>query len=140
MNKAIKILLPAVLAGLVLSSGALATTGCGSSKPAFCGDRDQLEQSVKGLTDISPTSGSVSQYEDQLNEIQDNAGQTLDAAREDFPQETEAVESSINRLSTKIEDLPKSPGTSDYLQLIGEATSLASAVSQFVQATNSACN
>lgn len=140
MRKPIKILLPVLLAGLVLSSGALATSGCSSSKPAYCGDRDQLEQSVKGLTDISPSAGSVSAYQDQLNEIQDNAGKTLDSARQDFPEETDAVESSIGRLADTIENLPKSPSTSDILMIVGEGASLASAVQQFNQATKSACD
>lgn len=140
MRKPIKILLPVLLAGLVLSSGALATSGCGSSKPAYCDDRDQLEQSVKGLTDISPGSDSVPAYQSQLNEIKANAKKTLDSARSDFPQETDAVETSLSDLSDTIENLPKSPGTSDILMVVGEGASLASAVQQFSQATDSACN
>ena len=35
------------------AAGVVALAGCGSSKPAYCTDRTNLENSVKGLTSLT---------------------------------------------------------------------------------------
>ena len=40
-----------------LATGAIAAAGCGSSKPAYCSSRNDLENAVKGLTSLNVSSG-----------------------------------------------------------------------------------
>ena len=56
----------------LLVTSASAFAGCGGSKPAYCTDRSNLENSVKGLADLTVTSG-MSGLEAQLNKIKTNS-------------------------------------------------------------------
>jgi len=140
MKNPIKITVSALLAGLVLSSGALATSGCGSSKPAFCADRDRLEQSVTDVSKIQLNSGAGTALQQQIQVIEAEASETIDAARQDFPEESRAVDSSLAEVTKSVEDLPNSPSASDLLPTFGKVAQLVQAVSQFKDATNSACD
>ena len=67
--------------------GALvALAGCGSSsKPAYCTDRTNLENSIKGLTSLSASSG-VSGLKAQLTTIASDATSVVNAAKKRLPQ------------------------------------------------------
>ncbi len=139
MKNPIKLTVTALLAGLVLSGASLTSTGC-SSNPAFCADRDQLEQSVSDLSKIQLNSDAGTALQQQIQVIETQANQTVDAARQDFPEESDAVESSLAEVTKSIEGLPDSPSASDLLPTFGKVAQLVQAVSQFKDATDSACD
>ena len=72
----------------------IALAGCGSSKPGYCTDRTNLENSVKGLTSLNVSSG-LSGLEAQLKKIQSDATTLVNSAKSDFPTETSALKSSV---------------------------------------------
>jgi hypothetical protein len=122
---------------LVLAAAATAVTlaGCGSSKPAYCTDRTNLENSVKGLT-----SSGVSGLKSQLKQIQSDATTLVNSAKGDFPSETSAITSSVSALKTSVTALPSSPSAAQIATATKDAASVVSSVKSFVDASNSKCS
>ena len=109
--------------------------GCGSSKPAYCTDRTNLQNSVKGLT-----SSGVSGLKSQLKQIQSDASTLVNSAKSDFPSETSAITSSVSALKSSVTALPSSPSTAQVATATRDAASVVSSVRSFVDASNSKCS
>jgi len=122
---------------LVLAAAATAVTlaGCSSSKPAYCTDRTNLTNSVKGLT-----SSGVSGLKSQLKQIQTDATTLVNSAKGDFPSETSAITSSVSALKNSVTALPSSPSTAQIATAAKDAASVVSSVKSFVDASNSKCS
>lgn len=121
---------------LVLAAAATAVVlaGCGSSKPAYCTDRTDLQNSVKGLT-----SSGISGVKSQLKQIQSDATTLVNSAKSDFPSETGAITSSVNALKSSVAALPSSPSAAQIATVTKDAASVVSSVKSFVDASNSKC-
>ena len=121
----------------VLAAAATAITlaGCSSSKPAYCTDRTNLTNSVKGLT-----SSGVSGLKSQLKQIQTDATTLVDSAKSDFPSETTAITSSVSALKNSVTALPSSPSAAQIATATRDAASVVSSVKSFVDASNSKCS
>ena len=122
---------------LVLGAAAtaVALAGCGSSKPAYCTDRTNLQNSVKGLT-----SSGISGIRSQLTQIQSDATTLVNSAKSDFPSETGAITSSVNALKSSVAALPSSPSAAQIAIVTKDAASVVSSVKSFVDASNSKCS
>jgi outer membrane murein-binding lipoprotein Lpp len=122
---------------LVLAAAATAITlaGCSSGKPAYCTDRTNLTNSVKGLT-----SSGVSGLKSQLKQIQTDATTLVDSAKSDFPSETTAITSSVSALKNSVTALPSSPSAAQIATATRDAASVVSSVKSFVDASNSKCS
>jgi hypothetical protein len=123
-----------VVAGIC---GVLAGCG-GSSKPAYCSDRSNLESSVKGLTDLTLTSG-MSGLEAQLNKIKTNSTNLVKSAQSDFPNETAAVKSSFGALDKTVKGLSSSPSASDIATVAVQTSAFVTSVKNFMDSTSSKC-
>jgi len=82
----------------------VALAGCGSSKPAYCTDRTNLNNSVKGLTSLTASSG-ISGLKSQVNTIQSHATTLVSSAKSDFPSQTSAITSLVDALKTGVPQL-----------------------------------
>jgi hypothetical protein len=121
-----------------VTMGALA--GCGSSsKPAYCGERTNLQNSVKELPS-AVTSGGLSSLKSQLSTIQSQASSVVDSAKQDFPSESSAVSTAVSALQQSVQALPSSPSAADLVSVGKDAAGLVTAVNNFVDATNSKCS
>jgi hypothetical protein len=120
--------------------GLLAATGCGSSsKPAYCTSRANLENSIKGLTDLNVSSG-LSGLQAQLAKIQSDANAVVSSAKGDFANETSAIKSSVSALGDTIKAFPSSPSPNDIATLARQAAAAVTAVQNFYNATSSKCS
>jgi hypothetical protein len=117
----------------------IALAGCGSSKPGYCTDRTNLENSIKGLTSLNVSSG-VSGLEAQLNKIETDATTLVNSAKSDFPTETSAVKSSIDSLSSAVKGLTSSPSAAQIAAIAADAGNVASSVKSFTDASSSKCS
>src|ERR1700761_9281812 len=119
---------------LVLAAAATAVTlaGCSSSKPAYCTDRTNLENSVKGLT-----SSGVSGLKSQLKQIQTDATTLVNSAKSDFPSETTAIPSPVSAPKTTRRARRSSPAAAQPAAATRSAASVVSPVKSFVDASNS---
>jgi hypothetical protein len=112
----------------------VALAGC-SSKPAYCTDRTNLQNSVKGLT-----SAGISGLKTQVKQIQSDATTLVNSAKSDFPTETSAITSSVDALKNSLAALPSSPSAVQIATVTQNASSVVSSVKTFVDASNSKCS
>jgi len=121
---------------LVLAAAAttVALASCGSSKPAYCTDRTNLQNSVKGLT-----SSGISGIRSQLTQIQSDATTLVNSAKGDFPSETSAITSSVSTLKSSVAALPSSPSAAQIATVTRDAASVVSSVKSFTDASSSKC-
>lgn len=127
---------PTVL--LATATAIVALAGCGSSKPAYCSSRTNLENSVKGLTELNLSSG-VSGLEAQLRKIETDATALVNSAKSDFPGQTSAISSSVRALESAVKALPASPSAGQIASVATSAASVVNAVKGFTDATSSKC-
>jgi hypothetical protein len=124
---------------IAAATAAIALAGCGSSKPAYCTDRTNLQNSIKGLTSLTASSG-VSGLKTQVNQIQSDATTLVNSAKSDFPTETSAITSSVNALKNSVAALPASPSAAQIATVTKDAGSVVSSVKSFMDASNSKCS
>jgi hypothetical protein len=124
---------------LVAVVGVIAMAGCGSSKPAYCTDRTNLESSVKGLSHPDLSNG-LSSLEAQLKKIESNATTLVNSAKSDFPTETSAITSSVDALKSAVTQLASDHSAANIAAVTADAASVVKSVQSFTDATNSKCS
>lgn len=127
----------AVVCSAVL--GAMALASCGSSKPGYCSDVPNLENSIKGLANQG-FSGSISSLKAQVMEIQSAATAAVTSAKSDLPNETRAVESSLETLGGAVKSLSSNSSPSQLASVANDASGVVNSVNGFVNATKSKCS
>lgn len=131
---------PLSIVGALLAVGLL-VAGCGSdSKPAYCSNVSELEKSVGEIGDVKLETGAIATLQSDLQTVQSNANEVVSSAKEDFPNETNAVKSAVSKFSTTIEQLPPSPTAQQLLPLASEISAVVTASKNLVSATQSACD
>jgi len=128
-----------VLYVAAIGLGVVVLGGCGSSKPAYCSARTNLEDSIKGLTSLSVSSG-ISGLEAQLKKIQADANTLVSQAKSDFPSQTSAIKSSVDALTGAVKSLPTNPSATQIATVASSASSMVSSVQNFVDASHSKCS
>ena len=124
----------------VVAAGLVGLAGCGgSSKPAYCSDRSNLESSVKGLTALTLSSG-ISGLKTQLTTIQSDATKVVSSAKSDFPSQTSAIKSSVAALQSAVKALPTHPSATQLGAVATAAASVVSSVKSFTDVTSSNCS
>lgn len=128
-----------LLLALAVAAGVVALVGCSSSKPAYCADRTNLQNSVKGLSSLN-LSGGASSLKTQLTTIESDATTLVSSAKSDFPSETSAITSSVDALKSSVTALPSSPSVAEIATVTKDAASVVSSVKSFIDASNSKCS
>jgi hypothetical protein len=117
----------------------IALAGCGSSKPAYCSDRTNLENSVKNLPSSVSSSG-ISGLASQITTIKSQATTLVSSAKSDFPTETSAVKTSVDALASAVKALPSSPSATQLAAIGLDATNVVSSVKSFTDNSKSKCS
>ena len=126
---------------LALAAAGLIAAGCGSdSKPDYCSDVSDLQQSVDDLKGVQLESGALSTLQTDVQKVQTNADAVVSSAKEDFPTETSALKSSVATLSTTIQQLPPAPTAQQLLAVAPPISSTVTATKNLASATKSACD
>ena len=125
--------------GALAVVGLVALAGCGSSKPGYCTNRSNLENSIKGLTSLNISSG-LTGLQSQLKKIETDASSLVNSAKNDFPSETSAIKSSVAALESAVKALPSSPSAGQIATVASAASSVVSSVKSFTDATSSKCS
>jgi hypothetical protein len=130
----------AALAGCSSSSSSGGnTTSTSSGLAAYCADRTNLENSIKGLTSLNASSG-VSGLTSQLDAVQSAATKLVNSAKGDFPTQTSAITSSMNALKSSVAGLASNPTPGQIATITKDAASMVSAVQSFMVASSSKCS
>ncbi len=126
---------------LALAAAALVAAGCGSdSKPDYCSNVSDLQQSVDDLKNVQLNSSTLTTLQTDLQKVQTNADAVVSSAKQDFPSETSALKSSVSTLSTTIQQLPPSPTAQQLLAVAPQISSTVTAAKNLSSATKSACD
>jgi hypothetical protein len=129
-----------VLAATIAAVGLIAVAGCGSSsKPAYCSDRTNLENSIKGITSAAK-SGGTSGLQTQVTKVESAATALVDSAKGDFPTETSAIKTNVDQLKTAVQGFPSNPSASDLAPIALDASAVVTSVKNFSSATSSKCD
>ena len=124
----------ALIAGVVVVTAAAALAGCsdddsdsssstsGSGKQAVCDARDQLETSVRDLTDPSLLTSGKSGIQDALDETQQDLDDFGSTAKDSYQPQVDEVKSAIEGLQDAIGDADTG-SISESIQGIGNAIS-----------------
>lgn len=125
---------------MALLALALFSIGCGdSSKPDYCSNVSDLQGSVDELSSVKLESGAVETLKADLEKIQTNANAVVSSAKQDFPNETSALKSSVSDLSARVNQLPAAPTPQQLLGLGSEIKTTVTAAQELSSATESAC-
>ena len=130
------------IVSVALAAAALIAIGCGSSndKPAYCSDVSDLQSSVNDLKNVQLNSDTISTVQTDVQKIQTNANAAVSSAKQDFPNETSALKSSVSTLSTAIKQLPSSPTAQQLAALVPDISNTVTAAKNLSSATKSACD
>jgi len=127
-----------VLLACAAAIAVVALAGCGSGKPGYCTDRANLENSIKGLSNLNGS--GISGLKSQLTQIQSDANALVNSAKSDFPNETSAISSSVSALKDSVTALPSGPSVAQVAAVTKDAANVVSSVKSFTDATGSQCN
>jgi hypothetical protein len=126
---------------VALAAAALVAGGCGGDdKPEYCSNVSDLQQSVDDLKSVQPDSAIVSTLQTDVQKVQSNANAVVSSAKQDFPSQTAALQSSVSSLSTEIKQLPPSPTPQQLFALTLPVNSVVTAAQGLSSATSSACD
>jgi hypothetical protein len=119
---------------------ALLICACSSSKPAFCAKSSELKSAVSALTHIDLAKEGVAGAEAAVHHVQSSAKGLVEAAKSEFPQQTEAIEHAAKEFgeSVKAASNPQQR-SSAVAQIPAEIVALGTAVNDFASATKSKC-
>ena len=125
----------ALVAGLAVP--ALLVCSCGSSKPTYCVKSEELKSSVSALTHLDLSKEGVAGAEAALRKVQSSANALVDAAKSEFPKQTEAISTSAKELADSVK--AASTNSSAVSAIPAEIVALGSAANSFVSETKSKC-
>jgi hypothetical protein len=126
------------LAAALIAVGSV-SLGCGSSKPEYCSKTDDLQEALSTMKgDV--TGGKVSAIQPDVKTVRNDVEAVVNSARSDFPSQTQALDSSVSKLTAAVEALPSSPSVSDVVRLAGDVEGATTAVRDFKAATSSKCD
>lgn len=129
-----------LILALALAAPALMVAGCGDDKPDYCSNVSDLQSSIDELKSVDLGTDTLSTVQTDVQAIQRDADAVVSSAKEDFPDETSALESSVSTLSTSVQELPASPTAEQLLALAPQIANSVSAADNLKSATSSACD
>jgi hypothetical protein len=116
--------------------------GCGgSSKPSYCGKTADLKKSVQELSAVNVVQGGTNALTSALSSVQSNANGVVSSAKNDFPDQTAAISSSIDALKKSAQSLASSPAQPAVIaQVPGQISAVVKSIQDFSSATSSKCS
>lgn len=123
-----------------LAAFAVGVAACGGAdEPAYCADREALEQSLAGLADVDVRTGGIGALTDQLDEVERDASALVDSARDEFGDEAAALRSAIARFESSARATLADPSAADAAELQADAADVTVAFEALSDAVESSC-
>lgn len=118
---------------------ALAAAGCGSSKPAYCADRDALQTSLGDLKSVNVQKEGVSGVEAKLRKVESDAQALVASAKKEFQPQAAALQTSVAQLKSAVSQAAASPSAQSIGHAATSASAVASAFGELSNAVKSKC-
>lgn len=129
-----------VLASVGLVAGALPLSSCGSSKPSYCAEEAELKKNVQALGEVNVVQGGTNAVTSALHKVESSAKGLVEAAKSEFPTQTQALDTSVSTLVGSVKELANpQTSTSAAGKIPGEVAALSTALTGFTSATSSKC-
>ena len=122
-------------------AAAVLVVGCGSSssKPSYCSSLTSLTESVKAVPTTDIVKNGTNALKASVDKVINNAHAVVDSAKKDFPNETGAITSSVDSLTTTINEIEKSATPALVVQAAGNVAAVGTAVKNFSSSASSKC-
>jgi hypothetical protein len=129
---------PPAIAALLIAAALL--VGCGSSKPSYCSSLASLKSSIKAVPTTNVVQNGTNGLKSALTKVDDDAKAVVSSAKSDFPNESSALQSSVNALAASAKALGSNPSAAAIAQSVSDAAAVSTAVQNFSSATSSKCS
>jgi hypothetical protein len=136
-GEAVRATVPATALAAVLAA---ALAACGSSgKPAYCNDRENLQQSIEALTRVDLKEGGVAALQTQLREVEGDAKALAASAQAEFGPQATALKSSVSALAATVDKAVSNPSAEGFAAVAGQASKAKAAFDDLSGAVGSKC-
>ena len=122
----------------LLCALAFAGLACGGD-PDYCSDVSELEQAVRDLGEVDVVAGGTNALSDALRGVEDQAQATIESAKDDFPDETSAMQDALASLRRSTGELSESPTAEDIAPVATDVAAMVTSVQEFAAASESEC-
>jgi hypothetical protein len=95
--------------GLLVATAALLAACGGADQPAYCQDRDDLQESISGLADVDVGEGGVEAVTDLVAQVRADANALAGSTRDQFGQQSAALRSAAAALGQAVRDAAAEP-------------------------------
>jgi hypothetical protein len=129
-------LVPAAV--LILALSGLAA-GCGSSKPAYCTDADQLKTSVQDLGNVNINVHDLSSVNTAVSKVQADAATFASDAKSAYPSQTTALKDSLSSLETAVKSAMSQPSVTTVAAVVSSVTQVKTAADSVQSAVKGTC-
>jgi hypothetical protein len=129
-------LVPAAV--LILALSGLAA-GCGSSKPAYCTDADQLKTSVQDLGNVNINVHDLSSVDTAVSKVQADAETLATDAKSAYPSQTTALKNSVSSLETAVKSAMSQPSVTTVAAVVSSVSQVKTAADNVQSAVKGTC-
>lgn len=129
-----RLLLP--IAALLVGA---AVSGCSDDKPAVCTSIDELESSMKGLSELELTGTGVAGLEDQLARVAEDYDRLRDDAKEEYGDQVDAIDADLEQLKTTASEVEDSPSAAAIAAVKTSVQAVVAGVDNLADDVKSTC-
>ena len=128
------------LATATVAAVVVAATGCGGSdNPAYCDDRDALQQSIGALSDVNVREQGLQGVQAQLRKVEDDAQALARSAQSEFAPEADALRSSVSALTTTVKQAVSDPSPQSVAAVADDMSQVGTAFADLSDSVKSKC-
>jgi hypothetical protein len=132
--------------GAATATAAIAVTaaiGCGGSgdsgDPAYCADRDALQESIAGLSKVNVREQGVQGVQKQVKQVADDAQALARSAQSQFAPQANALKSSASTLTTTVQQAVSRPSSQSLKAVADDVSKLGTAFADLSESVKSKC-
>jgi len=97
-------------AGAAALAAAAVLAGCGGAdQPAYCQDRDDVEQAISDLGDVDVSADGVRALTDQLEQVRAEANALVRSTQDEFGDQAAALRSAVGALGPAAQEAAADP-------------------------------
>jgi capsule polysaccharide export protein KpsE/RkpR len=93
----------------VAAASIAALAGCGGSKPAYCTDKTNLQNSINQLKNVDVSSQGLSTLQNQLKNVENSAKALAASAKNEFGPQVDALKTSLSSLGSAVQTAASAP-------------------------------
>jgi hypothetical protein len=127
--------------GLLIIAAPMLVIACGGAgKPSYCSSVDNLKSSIQALPKTDVVKNGTNGLKSAVDKVQSSAKAVVNSAKSDFPNESSALETSVNALTSAAKQLSSNPSAGAIAQVVSNVSGVSTAAKNFAGATSSKCS